>query len=244
MSSSSPIDQFIVKNLGYNVTFGDMNLSFTNSSFAMLITFIIIIVFFYLGIKKTSIIPHKMQMLAEMSYDFALNLTKDNIHGDYYKKFFPFIFTLFMFFLVGNIVGLVPGSFAFTSQLVVTLFIAILVLIMATIIGLYLHGFKFIKIFVPSGLPWLLLPFMIILEFISYFTKALSMGVRIFANIMAGHIIIEIFAGFIIALGIFGVIPLSFTIVLYAFELGIACIQAYIFTILTCIFLDQVINLH
>ena len=244
MSLNSPIDQFLIKDIGKIINIGNINLSFNNSSLAMLIAFVCIVCFFYFGIRKKSIIPHRMQMLSEMSYDFVLSITKENIHGDLYKKIFPFIYSIFMFFLFGNLIGLIPGFFAFTSQIVVTLFFAIFVLIIATIIGIYKHGIKFINIFIPQGLPILLLPFMGILEFMSYFTKALSMGIRIFANIMAGHIIIEIFAGFIIALGFFGIIPLSFTTILYAFELGIACIQAYIFTILTCIFFNQVINLH
>ena len=244
MSTNSPIDQFLVKNIGNEINIGNINLYFNNSALAMLISLVGILCFFYLGVRKKSIIPHRMQMLSEMSYDFVLSITKENIHGDLYKKIFPFIYSIFMFFLFGNIVGLIPGSFAFTSQIVITLFFAIFILVVATFIGIYKHGFKFIQVFIPQGLPILLLPFMGILEFMSYFTKALSMGVRIFANIMAGHIIIEIFAGFIIALGLFGIIPLSFTTILYAFELGIACIQAYIFTILTCIFFNQVINLH
>jgi F-type H+-transporting ATPase subunit a len=242
--SLSPIDQFKVKSIGNNILISDWNISFSNSALAMSITLILIGVFFYLGIKKSSIIPHKLQMLNELTYDFVYSISKENIHSEKLHKIFPFIFSLFMFLLFGNFVGLLPGSFAFTSQLIITGGLAVFILVVATITGIYLHGIKFLKILMPSGLPLALAPFMIVLEFISYFTKALSMGIRIFANIMAGHIILEIFAGFVIALGIFGIIPLSFTVILYAFEFGIAFIQAYIFTILTCIFLDQVINLH
>lgn len=242
--SVSPIDQFKVRSLGNNILIGDWNLSFSNSAMAMFATLCLIMVFFYVGIKKASIIPNKKQMLNEVLYDFVYSILKDNVHSDKLHKILPFILSLFMFLFVGNIVGLMPGSFAFTSQLVITMGLSVLILILATTIGIYSHGIKFLKILLPSGLPIFLAPIMIILEFISYFTKALSMGVRIFANIMAGHIILEIIAGFIITLGFLGFIPLSFSVLLYTFEFGIAFIQAYIFTILTCLFLDQVINLH
>ncbi|MFL1780766.1 ATP synthase subunit a [Candidatus Hepatincolaceae symbiont of Richtersius coronifer] len=243
MLGISPIDQFKVQTIGGNIYIAGVNISFTNSALFMVLAAVLVILFFYLSLKNINVVPSKLQMVSELSYDFVAHIAKENI-GDKAKVFFPFIFSIFMFILFGNLLGTIPYSFAFTSQIIITFSIALLMLTVATIYGIIKHKSKFFKVFIPSGLPFYLIPFMAVLEFISYFAKALSMGIRLFANIMAGHIIIEIFAGFIIALGIFGIIPLSFTIILYAFELMIACIQAYIFTILTCLFLEQVINLH
>jgi F-type H+-transporting ATPase subunit a len=241
--SASPIDQFVVKTIGSEIFLGNLNISFSNSALLMTLTSILIVVFFYVSLKHTAIVPSKLQMLSEFSYDFVAGIAKDNI-GEKASKFFPFIYSIFLFFLFGNLLGVIPFSFAFTSQIVITLAVAISILIIATAYGIFKHGFKFLKLFIPTGVPLILLPLMFIIEIMSYLAKAFSMGVRLFANIMAGHIILEIFAGFIIALGIFGIIPLSFAVVLYGFELIIACLQAYIFTLLACLFFEQVINLH
>ncbi|XWO13954.1 ATP synthase subunit a [Candidatus Hepatincola sp. Pdp] len=244
MLLESPVAQFTVKDIGNKIIISGYNLSFSNSALAMLITAAIIILFYYIALKKPAIIPNKLQMLSEITYDFSLNLVQDNINSNKAKLFFPLIFSIFIFFVVGNMIGLLPMSFAFTSQLIITMCFAAFILILATVYGIYYHGLSFIRVLLPSGLPIYLAPMMVIIEFVSYFARGLSMGVRLFANIMAGHVILDIFASFVIALGIFGIIPLSFTVVLYAFEFAIGLLQAYIFAILSCIFIDQVINLH
>ncbi len=242
--SASPIEQFKINTLGNNIVINGLDVSFNSSALFMSISVAIILIFLYLALKKANIIPAKMQVISELSYDFVFDIVKDNMPGEKGQKFFPLIYAIFAFFLIGNLVGLVPYSFAFTSQLIITLSVAMLVVFITIVYGIYLHGFKIFKIFLPSGIPLLLAPIMFVLEIISFCAKGISMGVRLFANMMAGHILIEIIAGFIVVLGIFGILPLSFTVVLYVFELAISFIQAYIFAILSCIFLDQVINLH
>lgn len=242
--SASPIEQFKINTLGNNIVVNGFDISFNSSALFMSISVAIILIFLYLALKKANIIPAKMQLVSELSYDFVSDIVKDNMPGEKGQKFFPLIYAIFTFFLVGNLIGLVPYSFAFTSQLVITLSVAMLVVFITIVYGIYLHGFKIFKIFLPSGIPILLAPIMFVLEIISFAAKGISMGVRLFANMMAGHILIEIIAGFIVVLGFFGILPLSFTVVLYVFELAISFIQAYIFAILSCIFLDQVINLH
>ncbi|MDR0483719.1 MAG: F0F1 ATP synthase subunit A [Alphaproteobacteria bacterium] len=244
MQMESPVEQFRVHTIGNNIIVNGWDISFNNSALVMLISVALILIFAYLGLKKSSIIPSKMQVVSEMGYDFISDMVRDNIPGDKGKKFLPLIYTIFFFFLAGDAIGLIPLSFSFTAQILITLSVALLVVFITIVYGIYLHGFKIFKIFLPSGIPAFLIPYMFVLEVISFWAKGISMGVRLFANMMAGHILIEIIAGFIVALGFFGIIPLSFTVVLYAFELAICFIQAYIFAILSCIFLDQVVNLH
>ena len=241
--SSSPIEQFTVRTIGSDIFLGNINISFTNSSLFMGITVSMVMIFFYITLKRTALVPNKLQAISELTYDFVAGIAKENM-SEKAKIFFPFVYTLFMFFLFGNLIGIIPYSFAFTSQLIITCAISGFILVLTTIYGIYKNGFRFLKVFIPTGVPLVLLPLMFIIEVLSYFAKGVSMGVRLFANIMAGHIMIDIFAGFIIALGIFGVLPFSFTVILYVFEMLIACLQAYIFTILACIFFDQAVNFH
>lgn len=240
---SSPIEQFKVKTIGQEIILGNVNISFSNSALFMVLTSLVIFLFFYLGLKRSSIIPSKLQMASEISYNFVAGIAKENI-GDKANIFFPLIFSIFLFILFGNLIGIIPYSFAFTSQVVIAFSLSVLVFLVTTIYGIYNHGFQFLRIFLPSGIPLALVPLMFFIELLSYFAKALSMGIRLFANIMAGHIIVEIFAGFIVALGLFGIIPLSITLLIFGFEIAIACLQAYVFTILSCLFIQQVTEFH
>lgn len=241
--SASPIEQFIVKDIGANISFAGLNISFSNSALLMVISFVAIVIFYYVALKRSSIIPNKLQVTAEISYDFVNNIVKDNM-SEQGKKFLPFIFSIFIFVLVGNLFGLIPFGFAFTAQPAVTMFIAIFIFVFTTIYGFIKHGFKFLKLFAPSGIPLALMPFMFVIELISYLAKSLSMGVRLFANIMSGHILVEIVAGFVIALGVFGILPLTFTSLIYILEFAVACLQAYALTILACLYIEQAISLH
>ncbi len=241
--SSSPIDQFKIKIIGSDIAISGINVSFTNAALFMSITALLVIIFFYFLLKKTQIVPNKMQMIAELSYDFVQGIAKDNL-GDGGKKFFPLVYSIFMFFLFGNLIGLIPFSFAFTSHIAVTMTIALLIFTLTTFYGFYKHGFGFLNLFIPKGIPIILMPLLCIIEVISYMAKALSMGIRLFANIMSGHIIIEIITGFVIAMGIFGIIPLAFTSVLFILEFAIACLQAYILTILACLFIQQAVEIQ
>jgi F-type H+-transporting ATPase subunit a len=241
--SASPIDQFKIKIIGSDISISGVNLSFTNAALFMSITALLVIIFFYFLLKKTQIVPNKMQMIAELSYDFVQGIAKDNL-GDGGKKFFPFIYSIFMFFLFGNLIGLIPFSFAFTSHIAITVTIALLIFTVTTVYGFYKHGLSFFNLFVPSGIPIFLIPLMFVIEIISYIAKALSMGIRLFANVMSAHIIMEIITGFIIAMGIFGIIPLAFTSVLFVLEFAVSCLQAYILTILACLFIQQAVEIQ
>lgn len=240
----SPIEQFVVKTIGNQINFAGINIAFNNSALFMLITMLAIAGFFLYTIRYTHVIPNKLQVLAETLYDFINNMVKENIPGEKGKQFLPFILSIFLFLLFGNIIGLIPYGFSFTSQIVITMSLSVFVLCLTLLYGLYLHGHGIIRVFVPTGIPILLVPFIMVLEIFSFFAKAFSMAVRLFANMMAGHVLLEIVAGFIVLISVFGIIPFGFTVIIYMFELVIAIIQAYVFTILTCIFINQVINVH
>jgi F-type H+-transporting ATPase subunit a len=241
--SLGPLEQFEVKSL-IDFFIGDYDLSLTNSAIMMGVAVFSIVVFLVFALKKNNIIPTKLQMFAEISYDFVRNIAKENIGDEKYFQFFPFIYSMFMFFLIGNLLGNIPYSFSFTSQAIITVSMAVFVLVIGTFYGIYCHGIKFFKIFYPEGIPLILAPLIIPSEIISYFAKALSMGIRLFANMVAGHLMLEIFSGFVIALGIFGIFPLGINVALIGLELFMAVLQAYIFTVLSCIFIGEVVNLH
>ena len=195
------------------------------------------------SIKNKSLIPSRFQSISEIFYEFIANMVNDNI-GDKGRKFFPLIFTLFTFLLFGNMLGMLPYSFTFTSHIIVTFVLAMFVFLLVTLLGIFIHGFKFFGLFVPKGVPMLMLPLMIPIEIISYLSRPISLSVRLFANMMAGHTMLKIFAGFIVPLGIFGIAPLMVDVALTALEVLIAFLQAYVFTILTCLYLNEAINLH
>tara|TARA_B100000446_G_C10387477_1_gene282568 strand:- start:74 stop:703 length:630 start_codon:yes stop_codon:yes gene_type:complete len=209
----------------------------------MILTVLVVSIFLILSIKNKKVIPNRFQIISELLYEFIANMINDNI-GHKGKKFFPFIFTLFTFILFGNLLGMLPYSFTFTSHIIVTFVLAMFIFLFITLIGIFMHGFKFFSLFVPKGAPMLMLPLMIPIEIISYLSRPISLSVRLFANMMAGHTMLKIFAGFIVPLGIFGIAPLMVDVALTALEVLIAFLQAYVFTILTCIYLNESINLH
>ena len=209
----------------------------------MILSILVVSIFLILSIKNKKIIPNRFQTMSELLYEFIANMINDNI-GHKGKKFFPFIFTLFTFILFGNLLGMLPYSFTFTSHIIVTFALAMFIFLFITLIGIFMHGFKFFGLFVPKGAPMLMLPLMIPIEIISYLSRPISLSVRLFANMMAGHTMLKIFAGFVFSLGIFGVAPLIVSVALTALEVLIAILQAYVFTILTCIYLNESINLH
>ena len=239
---ADPIHQFEIKEL-IPLELFETNISFTNSSLFMSLAIIFITLLLLVSIKNKSLIPSRLQSISEIFYEFISNMVSDNI-GDKGRKFFPLIFTLFTFLLFGNILGMLPYSFTFTSHIIVTFVLAMFIFLFVTLIGIFMHGFKFFGLFVPKGAPMLMLPLMIPIEIISYLSRPISLSVRLFANMMAGHTMLKIFAGFIVPLGIFGVAPLMVDVALTALEVLIAFLQAYVFTILTCIYLNEAINLH
>ena len=239
---ADPIHQFEIKEL-IPLEIFETNISYTNSSLFMSLTIIFVTMLLLLSIKNKSLIPSRLQSISEIFYEFISNMVSDNI-GDKGRKFFPLIFTLFTFLLFGNMLGMLPYSFTFTSHIIVTFVLAMFIFLFITLIGIFMHGFKFFGLFVPKGVPMLMLPLMIPIEIISYLSRPISLSVRLFANMMAGHTMLKIFAGFIVPLGIFGVAPLMVDVALTALEVLIAFLQAYVFTILTCLYLNEAINLH
>jgi len=211
----------------------------------------IIVIIFALGLKSRALIPGRTQALVELLYEFVRNMCVDSI-GEEGLKFFPLVFTIFSFILLGNLLGLFPYFFAFTSHIAVTLTLALFVFLFSTAVGFYTHGFRFFKFFVPEGVPPLLLPLLVPIEIVSYLSRPVSLSVRLFANMTAGHVMWEVFAGFMLLLtasfGILGafasVIPLGLNVALVALELLVAVLQAYVFAILTCLYLHDAVHMH
>jgi len=242
--ATNPMHQFKVYKIGPEITLGEINLSFTNASLFMAITAILILSFLFLGTKRKALIPSKMQLIAEMSYTFVAKMINDTA-GSNAKSFFPFIFTLFMFVLFANMVGMLPYSFTVTSHIIVTFVLATIVFIGVTVIGFVKHGIKYLQLFVPKGVPVVLLPLIVVIEIISYLSRPVSLSVRLFANMMAGHTMLKVFGGFVISLGLLGGwLPLGFSVALTGLEILVAFLQAYVFAILTCIYLNDALNLH
>ena len=242
--ASNPMQQFSVYKIGPEIKIAGIDLSFTNASLFMIISASIILSFLFLGTKEKKIIPDKIQLIAEMFYSFVAKMISDTA-GSKAKPYFPFIFSLFMFVLFCNMVGMLPYSFTVTSHIIVTLIMALFIFIAVTIIGFVKHGFKYLSIFVPSGVPTVLLPLITIIEIISYLSRPVSLSVRLFANMMAGHTMLKVFGGFVISLGLLGGwLPLGFSVALTGLEILVAFLQAYVFAILTCIYLNDALNLH
>ena len=240
----SPMHQFEVYRIGPDINLGDINLSFTNASLFMTISAMLILLLLFSGTKKKSLIPSKIQLITEISYTFIAKMINDTA-GSGAKSFFPFVFTLFMFVLFCNMVGMLPYSFTVTSHIIVTFVLAAIIFVGVTIIGFIKHGFKYLELFVPKGVPVVLLPLIIVIEIISYLSRPVSLSVRLFANMMAGHTMLKVFGGFVISLGLLGGwLPLGFSVALTGLEILVAFLQAYVFAILTCIYLNDALNLQ
>ena len=242
--ASNPMQQFTVHRIGPEIKIAGIDLSFTNASLFMILSATLILLLLFIGSKEKKIIPNKIQLITEMFYSFVAKMISDTA-GSKAKPYFPFIFSLFMFVLFCNMVGMLPYSFTVTSHIIVTLIMALFIFVAVTIIGFIKHGFKYLSIFVPSGVPALLLPLITIIEIISYLSRPVSLSVRLFANMMAGHTMLKVFGGFVISLGLLGGwLPLGFSVALTGLEILVAFLQAYVFAILTCIYLNDALNLH
>ena len=242
--STNPMHQFNVYRIGPEISFGNVDISFTNASLFMMISALAIISVFFAGTKRKAIVPTKIQLLTELSYTLVSKMISD-IAGSKAKPYFPFVFSLFMFVLFCNMLGMLPYSFTVTSHIIVTFALAAVIFVGVTIIGFVNHGVGYLKLFIPSGVPVFLLPLIVIIEIISYLSRPVSLSVRLFANMMAGHTMLKVFGGFVISLGIIGGwLPLSFTVALTGLEILIAFLQAYVFAILTCIYLNDALNLN
>ncbi len=243
-----PIEQFQIKNLMPMLSMGGHQIAFTNSAAYMLIVVALVSALLIGATAPRAVVPGRLQSVAEMSYEFVAT-TLRNSAGTEGMKFLPFVFTLFMFVLVANLIGLIPYSFTVTGQLIVTATLALLVFFIVVIYGFWKNGLHFLKLFVPSGVPWFFLPLIVPIEVLSFLSRPVSHSVRLFANMLAGHITLQVFAGFIImlagagVLGWFGaVLPFVMVVMLTALELLVACLQAYVFAILTCIYLNDAIH--
>jgi F-type H+-transporting ATPase subunit a len=239
---ANPVEQFKIEPL-IPLEIGGVNVSFTNSSLWMVVAVVLSTAFLTLSVSGRALVPGRWQSMAELMYEFVANMIRDNV-GSEGRKYFPFIFSLFMFVLFGNLLGMVPYTFTFTSHIIVTFGLAIVIFIGVTIIGFARHGAGYLRMFFPHGAPLATAVILVPIELISYCSRPFSLAIRLFANMTVGHIILKVMAGFIIALGVFGIAPMAFLGGVTVLEFGIALLQAYVFTILTCIYLHDAIHMH
>jgi F-type H+-transporting ATPase subunit a len=243
---ASPVEQFQVKPLfsaapahGEAIPF----YAFTNSALLMVAAVVASALFFWVATRKRAMVPGRWQSLGEMAYEFVSSMVRDNV-GKAGMKYFPFIFTLFLFVFFGNMLGMLPYSFTFTSHILVTAALAVFIFIAVTIIGFARHGLHYLRMFFPHGAPLATAVILVPIELISYLSRPFSLSVRLFANMTVGHIMLKVLAGFVVAMGAFGVIPFIVVGGITVLEFFIAALQAYVFTILSCIYLNDAINMH
>jgi len=225
-------------------------LNFSNSNLFMMLAGLVTLLLLWVGMRPRAMVPGRLQSAAEMAYDATMSMCVDTI-GPEGRAFFPFVFTLFFFILFGNLFGVFPYDFTFTSHIVVTLALTLTVFILTTAVGLYYHKLHFFSYFVPEGVPRMLLPLLVPIEVLSYLSRIISLSVRLFANMMAGHVMLEVFGAFVVLLAGAGIIfwipsvlSLVVLIALIGFEILVAALQAYVFAVLTCIYLHDAVHLH
>ncbi len=245
---ANPIHQFEIQPL-INIPAGAVDLSFTNSSLWMAIAVVASTVFLTMAMRRKALVPGRAQIIAEGAYEFVARMIRENI-GPKGRQYFPLIFTLFMTVLLGNMLGLLPYSFTFTSHLIVNAALAFLIFLVVVIIGFAKHGTHFLHIFLPPGMPLWLTPLIVPIEVLSFLIRPVTLSVRLFANMIAGHIMLKVFAGFsagMVAMGAggvaLGILPMLFNSVLIGFELLIAFLQAYVFAVLSCIYLKDTVEI-
>ncbi len=247
MSDVDPLHQFDIKPI-IPLKIGEWDISFTNSSLFMILSVLFICIIVHFATNKPHLVPNRLQVSIEILFHFIVDMVKTYV-GKEGLVFFPYILSLFLFILVGNLIGLLPYSFTFTSHIIVTFTLACCVFIGVTLVGIAKHGLYFFRVFFPKGIPLYVAPLLIPVEIISYLSRPISLSVRLFANMVAGHVMLKIFACFatLLASGIFMpsvVLPVVINVAITGFEFLIAVLQAYVFTILTCIYLDDALNLH
>jgi F-type H+-transporting ATPase subunit a len=247
VAGTDPIHQFQIQKW-IPLEFGGYDISFTNSSAFMLATVAGASALLYFSTAGRRLIPSRMQSVSEMAYEFVATTLKDSA-GSAGMKFFPLVFSLFMFVLTANMLGMVPYFFTVTSHLIVTVALSLLVISVVVFYGFYKHGFGFLKLFVPSGVPGVLVPVVVIIEIVSFLSRPISLSIRLFANMLAGHITLKVFAGFVVTLSSLGavgiggaILPLLMTVALTGLEFLVAFLQAYVFTVLTCMYLNDAIH--
>jgi F-type H+-transporting ATPase subunit a len=238
----SPLEQFEIHEL-VPIHIGDLNLSFTNSSLFMLVAVGAVTAFMMAGMRRQSLVPGRFQSMVELSYEFIAGMVREQA-GKEGRPYFPFLFTLFMFILFANSLGMIPYSFTVTSHIIVTFTLAAVVFVGCTIIGFAVHGANYLKLFYPTGAPVYMAPILVPIEMISYLSRPISLSIRLFANMMAGHTMLKVLGGFTAGLGLFFLAPLVVVVGLTILEFGIAFIQAYVFVILSSIYLHDALHLH
>lgn len=244
---TDPLHQFMIHPLIHLHLFG-YDISFTNSALFMVLATALAIIFLFLATRSPQLVPGRIQYIGETFHEFVAQMIRDNI-GELGLPYLPFIFSLFLFILLGNCLGMIPYGFTFTSHIIVTFSLAMIVFISVTILGFMKHGLHFLRLFCPKGTPIYIAIFLVPLEIMSYFVRPFSLSIRLFANMMAGHVMLKLFAGFVILLlgsGFFpaALLPFTVNLAVIGFEFLVATLQAYVFTILTCIYLNDAINLH
>lgn len=245
--ANGPIHQFQINKI-VPIEIGGLDFSFTNSSLFMVVSVLLAGGFLYFATASRSLIPGRAQSVAEMSYEFIANILREGA-GSAGMKFFPLVFTLFMFVLTANLLGMFPYFYTVTSQIIVTFALSMLVIGIVVVYGFFKHGLGFLKLFLPQGVPAVLLPLVISIEVISFLARPISLSVRLFANMLAGHITLKVFAGFVASLGALGalgiggaILPLIMTVALTALEFLVAFLQAYVFAVLTCMYLNDALH--
>ena len=246
--SNDPIHQVHITPIA-PLNIGGLDASFTTASLFMVASVAAVSGFMWWAMRPAALVPGRAQLAAETGFTFIRNMVRDTTGEEGVRRFFPFVFTLFLFIFAANMIGMFPYFFTPTSQIVVTATMALMVFFTVIGVGLWKNGFKFFKIFVPSGVPWYILWFVVIIEIISFFSRPLSHAVRLWANILAGHLVLKVFAGFVpmmAAAGFIGVLgsvlPLGLTVALYALEFLVAFLQAYVFAMLTCVYLNDALH--
>ena len=239
---SNPMDQFIIKPI-IPIKVGDIDISFTNASLFMVLAVVVSTLFFAVCMRKRSIVPNIAQSIPETMYEFIANLLKENV-GTEGLKYFSFIFTLFVFIAFGNLLGLLPYAFTFTSHLIAVGALSVIALLFNIAVGIKKRKLGYLSTFFPKGIPLALAPLIVPIEIISFLSKPFSLTVRLVANMTVGHIMLKIIAGFVLTLGIAGIVPLLFNSCIVLFEVFIALLQAFIYTVLSCIYLGEAIHEH
>jgi len=222
---------------------GSVDISYTNSALMMTIAVALITLLLVGATRRGALVPGRLQSVAELSYEFIAGMVRENIGHDGIE-FFPLVFSIFMFVLFGNMLGLIPYSFTFTSHIIVTFALALFVFFLVTLVAFIRHGVHFFSFFFPPGAPVFMAPILVPIEIVSYLSRPVSLSIRLFANMMAGHTMMAVFAGFTITLGLFGFFPIAINVALYALEVIVTALQAYVFTILTCLYLRDAVHLH
>ena len=245
---ADPIHQFEIQKIATLGHIGGHEIAFTNSALYMLIAVASVSLLMIGATSRRAVVPGRIQSVAEITYEFVADMLRSSA-GKEGMKFFPLVFSLFTFILFTNMIGLIPGTFTVTSHIIITVALSLIVFLTVLIYGFYKNGTKFLKLFVPSGIPIYILPLIVLIEVISFLSRPISHSVRLFANIFAGHITLKVFASFVTMLGGLGflgwlgaVLPLGMTVALTALEFLVAFLQAYVFAILTCIYLNDALH--